>query len=192
MMNLNMVMQIAAELAVLPFYPSEPEARLAIVRLIGKMATTESQVRWLVDRMTSGLYAKWEGPGELRAVFCMKFKPADGIEAVSQVYPEGLTSEQLNPGAKQLPAPQMRQIAGESEVTGQESKELVLACAVALPRFAEKLSPAWINIEPGESELQALIRVSLGFARPAQETRPATEAQIRSVREAQERGREKR
>jgi len=187
-MNLEIVMQIVSELAMLPFYPSEPEARLAIVRLVGKMATNESQVRWLIDRMTSGLYVKWPGPAELRAVFCMKFKPADNIEAVSEIYPDGLTREQLNPGAKALPAATPLQLPPGEVTTDPEMKELVVACADAtgMPSFAWAPPREWTELEPGETELQGLIRVTRGFGRMQSEPRAATDAEIAAIKQAQE------
>ena len=104
-MNPERVAEMVMELSILPFFPAEDYARLAIVRLVGAMAHNEAQVRWLIDVMTSGAYARWEGPSELRAVFCQKFKPKDGIECVSTIYLDGLTREQLNPGVRIAPEP---------------------------------------------------------------------------------------
>ena len=62
--------------------------------MAGRMASSEEEIEWLVDRMTiSGLYSEWPGPGEMRACFCSKFRPKDGISATSSVYPDGLPSE---------------------------------------------------------------------------------------------------
>jgi hypothetical protein len=55
-----------------------------------EMCNNEQEVRWLIDRMTSGIYAEWPGPQEMRAVLCQRYKPRDGITAYSSVYPDGL------------------------------------------------------------------------------------------------------
>ena len=104
-MNFKTTAEIISELAILKFFPSGPEAMLAMVKLVGDMAETEDQVRWLVRR-TLALYNEWPGPKELRAIFCSKFKPKDGINAYSQLFVDGISSER--PPA--LPAPEMKRI----------------------------------------------------------------------------------
>jgi hypothetical protein len=56
------------------------------------MATEEAQVEWLVQRAVS-LYAEWPGAREIRACFCSKFRPADGLSVGSTVYLDGIPSE---------------------------------------------------------------------------------------------------
>lgn len=93
MLDYERVRDLILDLTVMLFFPSEPAARVALIRMVGEMAEKEDQVRWLVHRMTSGLYNEWPGPGELRAVFCSRFRPRDGITAYSSVYPDGIPSE---------------------------------------------------------------------------------------------------
>lgn len=93
MMDYEAVRDLISDLTVMLFFPSEPAARVALIRMVGEMAENEDQVRWLVQRMTSGLYNEWPGPGELRAVFCSRFRPRDGLTAYSSVYPDGIPSE---------------------------------------------------------------------------------------------------
>jgi len=91
-------MQMLAELAVLPFFPAGNESVLiALARLVGQMCRTEDEVRWLVDRMTSGIYSAWPGPQEMRACFCSKFRPKDGLNAYSTVYPDGIPLSEPRP-----------------------------------------------------------------------------------------------
>jgi hypothetical protein len=91
-------MQMLAELAVLPFFPAGNESVLiALARLVGQMCRTEDEVRWLVDRMTSGIYSAWPGPQEMRACFCSKFRPRDGLNAYSTVYPDGIPLSEPRP-----------------------------------------------------------------------------------------------
>ena len=90
-MNPKRLLEMLAELAMLKFFPANNEAvLLGLARLCVEMCNDESEVRWLVDRMTCGIYAEWPGPAEMRACYCDKFQPKDGINAYSQVYPDGL------------------------------------------------------------------------------------------------------
>jgi hypothetical protein len=92
-MNIEVVSRILGKLSVLRFFPADDTARAAILQMVCSMASNEDQVRWLVGRMTSGLYSEWPGPREMRACFCSKFKPADAINAYSEVYADGIPSE---------------------------------------------------------------------------------------------------
>ena len=96
-MNPKHVMEILEELRVLPMFPNEPAVMIALVRLCGQMCANEAQVHWLVNRMTSGIYAQWPGPGEMRACLCSRFKPKDGVSVCSTVYPDGLPPDPTAP-----------------------------------------------------------------------------------------------
>jgi hypothetical protein len=131
-MNPNTVLELAAELKILRFFPSDSASLNAVVRVLGAMCQNETRVRWLVHRMTSGLYAEWPGIGEMRACYCSRFKPNDGIEAYSSVYPDGIPldpdlltlEKQLKAtAAKTLPAPQ-RQSVSTVQTPGLDLSEL--------------------------------------------------------------------
>lgn len=117
-MNFDTICEIVSELALLKFFPSDPAARLAIARMLGEMAANEDQVRWLVRRMTSGLYNEWPGPRELRACFCSRFRPRDGISISSEVYLDGIPSER-----PELPAPAMKALPAGHSVSASPSIE---------------------------------------------------------------------
>jgi hypothetical protein len=89
-MNPETILELVMELKALPFFPIEPAAHNAIVRLVGSMCHNEREARFLIARMTSGIYEVWPGPKEMRACFCHDFKPKDGINAYSSIYPDGL------------------------------------------------------------------------------------------------------
>ena len=92
-MNPRVVSELCAELTLLRFFPSDENARAALVLLIGRMCSNEEQVRWLVQR-TMALCNEWPGPLALRQILCSKFKPADGIEAGgTSMFPDGPPSE---------------------------------------------------------------------------------------------------
>lgn len=194
-MNFERINQILSELSVLPFYPSDPSARLAIARMVGNMAHSEAQVRWLVTLMTSGAFSKWEGPSELRAVFCMKFKPKDGIETTSAVFPDGLSREQLNPGKPlQIDAasPQV-QISGrveESAIVDPELAALVERVASARCRPLPHVQVD-TTVHHEESELSALMRSVEDFRGRVKPTSPriVTQTEIDAIKNEQERNR---
>lgn len=60
-------------------FPEDEITRAAIMRLVDKMASTPQQVEWLTDAVINN-FNWWPGPVELRSLFCMRFKPADGHE----------------------------------------------------------------------------------------------------------------
>ena len=96
-MNPETIARILSGLQLFPFFPQSGDAFDALVRMVGKMAETEDQVRWLVDRMLLNPYPKWPGPAEVRAVFCTRFKPKDGFSiAGSVVSPGEIVPNQLN------------------------------------------------------------------------------------------------
>lgn len=104
--------------ATLKFFPS---SAAAIAQFIAEMAENDEQVRWLAKRMPQ-LYNEWPGALEMRAVFCSKFKPRDGIEAYSRDprYLEGIPSERERQ-TPALPAPAMKALPPGRVVSGAAS-----------------------------------------------------------------------
>ncbi len=76
----------------LKFFPSDEDARIGIAEQLASMARSEEEIRWLVKRVPE-LHNQWPGIREVRAVFCGRFRPVDGIEAGSEIYPDGIPSE---------------------------------------------------------------------------------------------------
>lgn len=117
-MNFDKIMQLIGRWGgTLKFFPSDADARFGIAEEISEMAANEDQVVWLVKRLPK-IYHEWPGMAEVRAVFCSKFRPKDGIETYSTVYVDGIPSEK-EPLA--LPPPPMRQLAAGEPVSGAES-----------------------------------------------------------------------
>lgn len=114
MVNIKRAADIIGELSLMKYFPSEPAARTALVRIVCEMAPDEAHIRWLVNRALK-LYAEWPGIMELRACYCSKFKPADGIEAYSQVYSEGIPTEKEQQGL--IAAPEMRALPAGAPVS---------------------------------------------------------------------------
>jgi hypothetical protein len=81
-----------AKMALMAFFPGDPDIRAALVSVFMDMIDTEEQMEWLVKRALR-LYARWPGVAEIRALYCSRWKPKDGIEAYSSVYIDGIPSE---------------------------------------------------------------------------------------------------
>lgn len=90
MITTKQAAEATARLAVLVHYPGDPIARAEIGDMLLSMVGTPAQLEWLISTMRDRV-GKWEGPRELRGVFCTKFKPLDGIEATSTM--PGFTPE---------------------------------------------------------------------------------------------------
>jgi hypothetical protein len=132
-MNPKRILDMLSELAMLKYFPTNNDSVLiGLSRLVAQMCSDESQVRWLIDRMTSGLYAEWPGPQEMRACFCSRFKPKDGINAYSTVYLDGIP---LSKPLPRLPPPPVRAF-----LTGPEEPSLFaqdVAARKQRPKIAE-------------------------------------------------------
>jgi hypothetical protein len=140
-MNPERITILCAPLMLLKFFPTDAQARASVILLIAEMATNEDQVKWLVQRMLD-LYDEWPGPRTLRAVFCHRYKPADGKDlrtAICPGYPEGLPSEKPEPPLLALPPGHAASADPELEAMVGTAVQLSrkMPPAVPLPRDAE-------------------------------------------------------
>jgi len=118
MIDVRKATEKIAELGMLPFFPTEQNARTGVIGIVCSMADDNHQVDWIIRRCLQ-LWSKWEGPSELRAVFCSKFKPKDGIDVFSQLpqFLDGIPSEAeatLQGPAGYLGGQSSRLLAGET------------------------------------------------------------------------------
>ena len=134
MMNFDTINGLVASMGGMKFFPSDPAARAAIVETVGDMAENEEQVRWLTKRMRS-MYAEWPGEIELRACFCSRFRPRDGINRCSSVFPDGISSERTAVPLA-LPGPRGDVILADRQIGAAVSD---LARAKRLPAPAEAM-----------------------------------------------------
>lgn len=67
-------------MALLRHFPSTPEAQAALMHFLDRFVSTPEQSSWLADALCDA-YNEWPGPAEVRALFCTKYTPADGIRA---------------------------------------------------------------------------------------------------------------
>jgi len=83
---------VVEAMAAIPYFPRDGAAKAMVAAELVDMVETIEQGMWLARRYAR-LYEEWKGLGEMRAVYCSKFQPQDGLEAVSALYLEGIPSE---------------------------------------------------------------------------------------------------
>jgi hypothetical protein len=131
MMDLDVISSLVASMSAMKYFPSDPAARLAIVETITDIARDEDEVRWLVKRMRT-LYPEWPGEREMRACFCSRFPPRDGINAHSAVFhdqdgiPSEVSERNLIGGRAMLALPAGKLVSSDPELE-RVVKDLVRA-----------------------------------------------------------------
>ena len=93
------VERAAGRIFLMPFFPSSSETdRATVVDELLCMVHSDAEALWLAYRLVQVFTKGWPGIGEMRALYCKRFKPKDGIELHSQQFPDGFPSEkQLGP-----------------------------------------------------------------------------------------------
>ena len=137
MVNVSKATATIGQLSILKFFPSDLEARVALVGIVCQFADDNEKIEWLVRRALV-VFNEWPGPRELRALYCSRWKPADGAEAHSMLYPtdEGGGWFPRDPA---LPAP-----APLIPLSEEESRRLLQMAAEPIERPA----PAPRRAEP--------------------------------------------
>lgn len=138
------------KLYALRFFPEKPEAFAVIVKLVSEMAISHDQIEWLMDRMMAcGIFDEWPGPGELRAAFCWRFKPRDGIERRSRIvesWPEDrpvvLSDGRILEAAAKAPAPLMLPEPEDRKASGAPQIQAAFD-AMSTAKSAQKKSVSW-------------------------------------------------
>lgn len=132
MVNVARATQAIARMSLMKFFPSDPDARTALVGMICEMCESNEQIEWLVKR-TIQLHNDWPGPRELRAVLCSKHKPKDGIEAYSDVYVNGIPSEDEAKNAR-IEGTAFKALAAGQPITGAPSLAVNVAQLAEMKR----------------------------------------------------------
>lgn len=138
------IIKAVGELAILRYFPADPVAREGIMRLLERMVSTPEQLRWLVDMMVDQV-GEWQGPRELRGVFCTRYQPADGLEA-------DCSSGQFSPGAleafsarahnaAQIASGERLRIEGQVDEPGPVSTDPALNAAISGLSKARRFPP---------------------------------------------------
>lgn len=149
-----------------PFFPRDEESQALITAELVSMGATLDQGMWLARRYAQ-LYRKEWVFGEMRALFCSRFKPADGLEANSAVFLDGIPPERPAAMLRALPEPAPRMIEGHVP-TMEELTALVKQAAKPMPppqpRTAEEIAAELYKrrtaaeVEAGKDRLRDEIR----------------------------------
>lgn len=122
-----------SRIALLPFFPaSDRGARAVLQEELILICESDEHAQWLAIRMGQVFKKGWPGLGELRALYCKRFKPRDGIQSASELFQDGFPSEQelgeLNIRGLPTPIP-ARVFVSKSEeskpITAPESRRLL-------------------------------------------------------------------
>jgi hypothetical protein len=90
----------------MPFFPTDPLAKVALIDELAKIAANDEQLEWLMQRVQA-LFKVWPGLNEIKAVYCSRYKPLDGINVYSGVYPDGIPAAKANPA---IAGPELKQL----------------------------------------------------------------------------------
>jgi hypothetical protein len=122
MVNVAAVTRALGRLTLMKYFPADDAARTALVEMVCGMIHHEDQAEWLARRMLQ-IYREWPGPYEMRACFCGRYKPTDGINAYSEIYPDGLPIDPTAPPRPEIAAPDLRALPPGHEVTADPELE---------------------------------------------------------------------
>lgn len=136
--NVARATQSIARMSLMKFFPADIDARKAMVRLICRMANDNEQIDWLVNRMVE-IHNEWPGPVELRAVFCSRYKPNDGIEADSLHFIDGIPPDPAVTPVIGIEAGAHRAISGTCAVS--EDPEVVAIVTSIARTLKTRYSP---------------------------------------------------
>ena len=138
-------------LMALPFFPSDHLVKAAVLEELQQMVANDEQLEWLIRRVT-GLYKEWPGLSEIRAVYCSRFRPRDGVEVYSGVYPDGIPSERLEspPASSNLRLNSAGQLAlppGDAPISADPKVEKAVEIAIAVVKLKNRAFNAPITEE---------------------------------------------
>ena len=148
MLSGHVISKAIGIMSLMKFFPAGDEFRAALMEMLGEICETDEQVIWLARRMRN-LYQEWPGSHELRACFCAKHSPKDGLEVFSAVYHDGIPSERTT---SHLALPGANPLMIEGTVTADlelEAKVIELAAEKAMPKadHACLKDEHWLRVE---------------------------------------------
>jgi len=137
------------ELSAIPFFPQETGPRIAVSKSLARFVGSVEALRWLtdtaLDRMT-----KWQGVAELRALYCVKYRPMDGQEGGTCSLP-GFTPDDCEAEYQRLTAArQQRYLPAPDEppLTEQEKQEIeALKAKVAQAAARMRIRPSQVRVQ---------------------------------------------
>jgi len=76
----NQASEAVDELGSIPYFPrGDVGAKASIMRALCAFVDRPERLAWLVDTAVNRM-TKWDGVAGLRSLYCVRFRPADGIE----------------------------------------------------------------------------------------------------------------
>ena len=164
MLNFETTLDKLGALTLLRYFPSDPGARLDLAKLVARMAATDEQVDWLVQR-TLNTCNEWPGPLVLRQILCSKFKAADGIDvSCTSMFPDGVPSSKA-PGAWQPAALPPGCVVSTDRELDTSIRSLAAAKDLNRPRLALPHAPApRVLKDPLTAERRAEIQAQIDRA----------------------------
>lgn len=112
------IIDAVEEFEALRYFPiASVGTKKSVARLLGAMVSTQEQLAWLVSTMINH-GGEWQGTAQLRALFCARFKPGDGIEATEHCKVAGYTPADCESDyiSRQLPTPDVKLLASATGV----------------------------------------------------------------------------
>jgi hypothetical protein len=136
--------QALDEMEAIPFFPvrDQVSARGAILRGILRFCDRIDALRWLTDTAVERMRT-WQGVGELRALYCTRYPPADGQPAPPCTIP-GFTAEDNEAAFLELQARET-----ERKLTAWRRE------AAALPAAEREATQKLLEAIPTEDDFKA-------------------------------------
>lgn len=139
MLTEETINKTVARITLMPFFPgSDSGARAIVAEEIVNMATSDEQVIWLGYRFIQLYPKQWPGIGELRALFCKRFKPADGLQVNSGVFEDFPTEAELGP------------VPGLALPPARSEREALQAATIPITR---QLEAGEVSVDPDLAQL---------------------------------------
>lgn len=140
-MTFEEIAPIVNELAIMKYFPGDVDARIGVAKQLACICATADQASWLVTRALA-LYAEWPGIHELRALYCSRFRPLDGIECVSTVYGDGIPADPALANPLAITGGMMQQIGGKVLAPNDFPRDSLSLIADAVRAHATKSQPS--------------------------------------------------
>lgn len=79
------------------YFPADADTRELIALSLKSFVRSAGELKWLAH-LASNVMAEWNGLAELRGLYCTRFRPVDGIEAMTSI--RGYTPRELTERAE--------------------------------------------------------------------------------------------
>jgi hypothetical protein len=168
----EVVKVITAISALLPFFPQDGFAISMIAEEVHRFVGTREQLDWF-SRAARGHLSKWEGVPSLRALFCTKYPPFDGVLPIVE-FP-GLEEDRLEADFRRRELEENEQrlarYRAEALLAPPEDREpFLLPDPQPMPEIPKQITAGAQSLSAGAqiAEVEAAIRCTWcaeGFAR---------------------------